>query len=89
LVEQSCHFALWYNGHGETTEVIVSPGITGLIGDTIHLSHATLESLTLAFLTEVYDRMTRRLNEINLDLVVGVLDDCGGHVVCPVLMNIV
>jgi len=86
---QRSHFLSWYNRHGETAEVIISPCITGLIGDAIHLPHAAIERLALAFLAEVYDRMTRRLNEINLDLVVRVLDDCGGHVVCPLLMNIV
>jgi hypothetical protein len=29
------------------------------------------------------------IHGVDLDLVEGVLDDCGGHVVCPVLMNIV
>jgi len=73
------HFARWHNGHGETAEVIVSPSVTGLIGDAIHLPHAALERLALAFLAEVRDRVTRRLNEINLDLVMRVLDDGGGH----------
>jgi hypothetical protein len=52
---------------------------------TIH----ALSSGAFATLAELHDGVLGSINSVDLDLVEAVLDDCGGHVVCPVLMNIV
>jgi hypothetical protein len=77
------HFLNWYTRDNKTTKTVVSPSVTCLIDHTIMLPLHALVSGTLATLAEVYDRMTRRLNEINLNLVVRVLDDLDCHEVFP------
>jgi len=76
---------------GVTTDLLreLTPLLYSLVHNAIVLTIHALGSLALAFLTEIHDRLLRSIDGVDLDLVVGVLDDGGGHGWCPLLMNIV
>ena len=86
----SGHFLCWHTRDSVATDLTVklTPCIDGLVHNAVVLALHALSSGTLAALAEVDDGDHRVLG-VDLDLVVGVLDDLNGHGWCPLLMNIV
>tara|TARA_X000001036_G_scaffold246013_1_gene229357 strand:+ start:3936 stop:4229 length:294 start_codon:yes stop_codon:yes gene_type:complete len=74
------HFVRWHTGDGETLDLAVklTPVLDNLVHDAIVLTLHALGSGTLAFLTEIHDRLHCILG-VDLDLVVRVLDDGDCH----------
>ena len=75
------HYISWHTGDGVATDLTfkLPPGIHSLVHDAIVLAIHALGSGTLATLAEVHDGVLGSINSVDLNLVVGVLDDGGGH----------
>ena len=73
------HFLNWHTRDSQTTETVVSPLLARLVYNAVMLPLHALVSGAFAFLAEVGDRVLGRLNEINHDFVVRVLDCCDCH----------
>ena len=76
------HYVSWHTGDGVATDLLRewTPCINGLIHDAVVLAIHTLSSGTLATLAKIDDGVQWCFVCVDLNLVVGVLDDCSGHV---------
>ena len=78
------HYVSWHTGDGVAHDLRgeLTPVVHSLIHNAVVLTVSTLGSGATLALAEVDDRLHCILG-VNLNLVVGVLDDLDGHVVFP------